>query len=265
MAVTIQDDMAQVIMLLPKEQQGDFATAIILYGCVGIEPDGTEPWYPTFYALKPRLDMSKKAHKNGASGASKRWNDKSADKQAIIDPYNRGSIDPYNSHSIDPYNSHTVDPYNAEYENEYEYEIKEKENIKEKEKNAKNEVNENATKGFSLHKTSHDSQKATQKPPDLSQKSTRFKKPTIEEISRYVQEKGYSVDAEKFWNYYESKGWVVGKSPMKSWTAAIATWAKNDFGSGQKKSPSEKEKEAAYAAFAEFDNYAKAHEVRLVQ
>ena len=54
--------------------------------------------------------------------------------------------------------------------------------------------------------------------------SSRFVKPTIEQIEAYIKEKGYHFDAEHFWNYYESKGWKVGNSPMKNWKAACATW-----------------------------------------
>lgn len=55
-------------------------------------------------------------------------------------------------------------------------------------------------------------------------KSSRFIKPSVEEVDAYVKEKGYHIDAQKFVNYYESKGWVVGKSPMKDWKAACRTW-----------------------------------------
>lgn len=55
-----------------------------------------------------------------------------------------------------------------------------------------------------------------------------FHPPSIEEVSSYVQEKGYSVDAEQFVNFYESKGWMVGKNKMSNWHAAIATWQKRD-------------------------------------
>lgn len=58
-------------------------------------------------------------------------------------------------------------------------------------------------------------------------KSARFIKPTVEEVDAYVKEKGYRIDAENFVNYYESKGWLVGKSPMKDWKAACRTWEKN--------------------------------------
>lgn len=62
----------------------------------------------------------------------------------------------------------------------------------------------------------------------LSNKETRqkFVKPSVEEIRQYCQEKGINVDAEQFYNFYESKGWLIGKSPMKNWRAAVATWAK---------------------------------------
>ena len=58
--------------------------------------------------------------------------------------------------------------------------------------------------------------------------SSRFQKPTIEEIRQYCQEKGYNVDAEQFFNFYESKGWLVGKSPMRNWRAAVCTWNKRE-------------------------------------
>ena len=52
----------------------------------------------------------------------------------------------------------------------------------------------------------------------------KFQKPSLEEIRLYCQERNNSVEPEKFFNFYESKGWVVGKSPMKDWKAAVRTW-----------------------------------------
>ena len=71
--------------------------------------------------------------------------------------------------------------------------------------------------------------------------SSRFQKPSIEEIRQYCQEKGYNVDAEQFFNFYESKGWVVGKSPMKNWRAAVCTWNKREKEIPQRKRESRKE------------------------
>ena len=58
--------------------------------------------------------------------------------------------------------------------------------------------------------------------------SIRFQKPTLEEIREYCISRGNNVDPEQFLNFYESKGWVVGKSPMKDWRAAVRTWEKRE-------------------------------------
>ena len=59
-------------------------------------------------------------------------------------------------------------------------------------------------------------------------KERKFKKPTLEEINSYCQERKNSIDAQKFFDYYESKGWLVGKSPMKDWKAAVRNWERNE-------------------------------------
>lgn len=56
-----------------------------------------------------------------------------------------------------------------------------------------------------------------------------FKKPTIEEVEAYIKEKGYAIDAEEFWYFYESKGWMIGKNKMKNWKAACTTWLKKQM------------------------------------
>lgn len=58
----------------------------------------------------------------------------------------------------------------------------------------------------------------------------RFQKPSVEEVRAYCEERKNKVDAESFVDFYESKGWVVGKSPMKNWKAAVRTWERNGYG-----------------------------------
>ena len=55
-------------------------------------------------------------------------------------------------------------------------------------------------------------------------KEKKFKKPTVEEVDTYALEKGYELDSEYFVDFYESKGWLVGKTPMKDWKAAVRNW-----------------------------------------
>lgn len=65
-------------------------------------------------------------------------------------------------------------------------------------------------------------------------KSKRFVKPTLEDIKAYCQGRNNSVNAERFFDYYESNGWKVGKNSMKDWKAAIRTWEKNGFSNDEK-------------------------------
>lgn len=57
---------------------------------------------------------------------------------------------------------------------------------------------------------------------------SRFKPPTVEDVRAYCSEKGYAVDAERFVDFYGSKGWMVGRNKMKDWRAAVRTWVKRD-------------------------------------
>lgn len=58
--------------------------------------------------------------------------------------------------------------------------------------------------------------------------SSRFQKPSIDEIRQYCSSRNNSVDPEQFFNFYESKGWTIGKSHMKDWRAAVRTWEKRE-------------------------------------
>lgn len=52
----------------------------------------------------------------------------------------------------------------------------------------------------------------------------RFTPPTLQEVEDYIKEKGYHIDAVQFIDFYESKGWMIGKNKMKDWKAAVRTW-----------------------------------------
>ena len=66
---------------------------------------------------------------------------------------------------------------------------------------------------------------------------SRFAPPTLEEVKEYCRERGNKVDPEKFIDFYESKGWMVGKNKMKSWQAAVRTWEKDTPASTERQRP----------------------------
>lgn len=55
----------------------------------------------------------------------------------------------------------------------------------------------------------------------------RFVKPTIEEIEEYCKERNNGIDAVMFYNFYESKDWMIGKNKIKNWKSCIITWERN--------------------------------------
>ena len=61
--------------------------------------------------------------------------------------------------------------------------------------------------------------KAEQKKP-----AEKFEKPTVSEIAEYCAERKNGIDAQAFFDFYESKGWKVGAVKMKDWRASVRTW-----------------------------------------
>lgn len=64
---------------------------------------------------------------------------------------------------------------------------------------------------------------------DIKAKRKRFSPPTIEEVTAYCNERGNSVDPQRFIDHYESNGWMVGKNKMKDWKAAVRNWERNGY------------------------------------
>lgn len=83
---------------------------------------------------------------------------------------------------------------------------------------------------------------ATDKDKDKDKNKSKNKKfiaPSIDEVREYIEEKGYSIDPERFVDYYTANGWMVGKSHMKDWKATVRNWERNngnDTGASGRKS-----------------------------
>lgn len=62
---------------------------------------------------------------------------------------------------------------------------------------------------------------------EIYKEEKKFKTPTLEEVKNYCLERNNNVDAERFIDFYESKGWMIGKSKMKDWKACVRTWERD--------------------------------------
>lgn len=58
--------------------------------------------------------------------------------------------------------------------------------------------------------------------------SRRFTPPSVDEVAAYCRERGNAVDAQRFVDFYASKGWKVGNAGMKDWHAAVRNWERQD-------------------------------------
>lgn len=85
------------------------------------------------------------------------------------------------------------------------------------------EIEKEKEKDIEIEKEIHSSAKST------TTKRKRFEKPSISEIKQYCIERNNNVNAEQFFDYYESNGWKVGKNSMKDWKACVRTWERNGY------------------------------------
>ena len=61
-----------------------------------------------------------------------------------------------------------------------------------------------------------------------AKRTTKFTPPTVEEVKAYCEERKNGIDAQHFIDYYETRGWKVGRNTMKDWKAAVRTWERNE-------------------------------------
>lgn len=77
-----------------------------------------------------------------------------------------------------------------------------------------------------------------------------FVKPSVEEVKQYCEERKNNIDYVKFYDFYESKGWMVGKNKMKDWKACVRTWERSrEIGSISPRNKSEKDTPDWYSQY----------------
>jgi len=62
----------------------------------------------------------------------------------------------------------------------------------------------------------------------LKSNTNKYIIPTVEQITEYCRERNNSVDPNTFFDFYEAKGWMIGKNKVKDWKACVRTWEKRN-------------------------------------
>lgn len=189
----------KTLLSVPEEHQAALFRALAQYGSYGIEPE-FDDWAlkAVFESLREDIDNNKSFRSSGASGGRgnrKRGCDTKRDDET---PLSDGANPPLESCG----NDETPLCECAEGEN-------------------RGSENRPSIPYHSI---------PNQPIPDQKVKRSRFTPPSVGEVRAYCAEKGYTFDPESFVAFYESKGWKVGRNPMKSWQAACTTWQKRQEG-----------------------------------
>lgn len=196
-AFTMFEKFGDVCAALNEADRKELMYAICMYGMYGTEVELPYLLKAIFISLKEDIDNSKESRKRGSSGGRPRKK-------------------PEVSEDAKPVVSET-----------------EKQGVSEE---AKPPVSDNAGKTES--QTKPDQTSPVQSKPEVV-KRKRFKPPTPQEADEYAaewcRENGYDpsgFSGSKFVDFYASKGWVVGRSPMKDWKAAARNWIVKDCRKG---------------------------------
>lgn len=226
-AFTFQAKYADALKGLPEEAQAEFALAIINYGCYGEEPCFKTPYlYALFTLAREDIDYSVKSRANGSKGGSKSSKAKAETPSEqsgtplaetdnppceVSQPPLDGCDNPHCEVSATPLVEGSQPPLDE---------------------------NGNPIHSIAIHsKAKHSSTEQVG--------SSRMARPSASEVEAfmagYAAEKGISLsaacirdEAESFVDFYASKGWKVGKAPMKDWQAAARRWIRDKGGQGMK-------------------------------
>lgn len=100
-----------------------------------------------------------------------------------------------------------------------------------------NKTQQNPTKP-NLTQLNHKQEQEQEQEHDKEQEQPKsvkrgFTPPETADVDAFCAQNGISgVDAQRFVDYYASKGWKVGSAPMKDWQAAVRNWARNEQARG---------------------------------
>ena len=190
------------IELLPEGEQLKAFKLIAHYGANGELPEGEQTLANAIFLMaKPNIDATKEKRSNGKKGGRPaKETEKNAEKEKpeITETENHG------------------------YENE-------NHRFSKPESNVDVNVNVDGNVDGNVNGNVDDNVNGDEESKKGAKTNSRFTPPTREEAAAYVKEQGLTrVDLDKFFDYYQSNGWKVGKNSMKDWRATLRNWNRNE-------------------------------------
>ena len=190
---------------LPRDIQGEVLTAIMEYGLNGVTTENQKQITKAMFALiKPQLDANNQRFENGKKGGRPKANCNQTETETKP-KQNR------NKTKHEPnVNDNVNDNVNVN-DNDISFLEKKKQKSDVAVSDLENENSESPLETI-------------QAPKEQSGGRKRFTIPTPEEVQAYCNERKNDILGQQFCDFYSSKGWKIGKEPMKDWKAAVRTW-----------------------------------------
>ena len=185
---------------LPRDIQGEVLTAIMEYGLNGVTTENQKQITKAMFALiKPQLDANNQRFENGKKGGRPKANcNQTETKTKPKQNQNKTKPEP---------NVNVNDNVN---------DISFLEKKKQKSDVAVSDLeNENSESPLETLQVPKEQSGGGRK---------KFTIPTPEEVQAYCDERKNGILGQQFCDFYSSKGWKIGKEPMKDWKAAVRTW-----------------------------------------
>lgn len=188
---------------LPRDIQGEVLTAIMEYGLNGVTTENQKQITKAMFALiKPQLDANNQRFENGKKGGRPKANCNQTETETK----------PKQNRNKTKHEPNVNDNVNV---NDNDISFLEK----------KKQKSDAAVSDLVENENSESPIETLQTPKEQSGGGRkRFIIPTPEEVQAYCNERKNDISGQQFCDFYSSKGWKIGKEPMKDWKAAVRTW-----------------------------------------
>lgn len=219
------------LALLSDDEKGRLLMALIEFSDAGEVPEGLSPMGDMAFSFisdqikedaEREEEIRRKRREGGKLGGAREGNQNARKNNLKVD------LDEENNLKVDlSGDGNEKQPYGRLEEKRKGKEEEKRERTKEK---REEEIPKRETEEVCMGCAGAQARENSNKNKETGQK--RFVPPTIEEVKDYCQERGNRVDADRWYAYYQSNGWRVGKNPMKDWRAAVRTWERNYYDTG---------------------------------
>lgn len=194
-----------------SEQIGELFRALFAYAKRGEKPQFDGALKMAFIMMSQQIDRDGKkweeACENKQRGASKRWGKKTSTVQTLSKKVSHGK--PADKDKVIAKDTVTdTDTVTV--------------TVTEKEKDTA------AVKAGEKETVTETAAQSAIPPAAVGRADARFTPPSLEEVRKFCYSEKYLIDAQRFYNYYTSNGWKVGRNPMKDWKAAVRTWVQRE-------------------------------------